>query len=219
MTATATARPIVEAIGAIYGVGSRLAAYMDELVDSMKASSNQTVARSGRVIESAKFGFGIGFITPVAIVALGQALLGHPFVAAYTVVASPLSPVALTCAAVGAIYYGWSALSDEERNGIIERLREGLQIGAELIKAIANFVVTTIKELLSEENIAEFKRFVGDAASAFGRTLADVTRSIKDRAGAAYDYVADKLHREPEQLDASKLPRLINPVVPNEGDK
>jgi hypothetical protein len=124
-----------------------------------------------------------GYVTSVAIIALGQFLLGNTFGAVVMVGSAAVlsNPVAITCAAVGAIYYGWNALSDAERNAIVEKLSEGLAIGVELVKAIANHVITKTRELLSAENLAEFRKFIRDAAESFGRTLGDVTRSLKER--------------------------------------
>ncbi len=198
--------PIVAAIKALYGTAKAIDSYIDDLIESMKKSVNRTIEASGRVLEAAKFGFGLGYAVSVAVIAIGQLILGHPFLAVATVVTSPVNPVAMTCAAIGAIYFGWAALSDDERNAIIQRVGQGLEMGAELIKSIVAFVVGKCKELLSGESIAEFKRFISDATSLVGRTLADVTRSIADRAGAAYDVVTDKLKRKPEE--PGELPRL-----------
>jgi hypothetical protein len=199
---------VYKAIAALYGVTKDVAQFVDELIDTMKVSPNQTISRTGRVIEGAKKGFGIGFITPIAIIAIGQLILGNPLGAIVSVATLPLSPVAMTCAAIGAIFYGWGALSDEERNSIIDRIREGLELGPELVKAIVAYVLSKTKELLSSENLIEFKRFIGDAASTFGKTIADITRSIKDRAVGAYDYVAEKAKRSSAEEETPALPRL-----------
>ena len=37
-----------------------------------------------------------------------------------------LVAIAMTCAAIGAIYYGWSALSDVEREEMLDKLSKGL---------------------------------------------------------------------------------------------
>lgn len=198
--------PIVAAIKALYGTAKAIDSYIDDLIESMKKSANRTIEASGRVLEAAKFGFGLGYAVSVAVIAIGQLILGHPFLAAATVVTSPVNPVAMTCAAIGAIYFGWAALSDDERNAIIQRVGQGLEMGAELIKSIVAYVVGKCRELLSGESIVEFKRFISDATSLVGRTLADVTRSIADRAGAAYDVVTEKLKRKPEE--PGELPRL-----------
>ena len=75
----------------------------------------------------------------------------------------------MTCAAVGAVYYGWNALSDRERNELSQP-SQGLEIGIELIKALVRFVTDKTKELLSPKNIEEIKKFIGSAAQVFGKT-------------------------------------------------
>lgn len=179
VTLTAMAKAILN----LYGVASDINDFINEHIDKMKNSDNSTIARTGRVIEGAKFGFGIGYIVPVAIIAVGQLILGNQFAAVGAVAsAAALSnPVAMTCAAVGAIFYGWNALSSREQNEILERLQEGLDLGVELLKSIITFVISKTKELLSAENIKEMKRFISEAANAFGKSLADVTGAIKDR--------------------------------------
>ena len=198
--------PIVAAIRALYRVATSIDTYIDDLIKSMKKSANRTIEVSGRVIEAAKFGFGLGYVIPVALIAIGQFILGHPLLAAATVLTSPVNPVAMTCAAIGAIYFGWNALTDDERNAIIDKVKISLELGAELIKSVVAFVIGKSKELLSSDSLAEIKRFIGDAANLFGRSLADVTRAITDRASGAYDLVAEKFKRSPEPPD--KLPRL-----------
>ena len=54
----------------------------------------------------------------------------------------------MTCAAVGAILYGWNALSEQERNDILDRLSRGLEIGIELIKSIVIFVIIVVIVML-----------------------------------------------------------------------
>lgn len=206
MYAPSPVNAIVEAISKLYGIAQSINDYLVDLIESMKKSANKTIAQTGRVIEAAKLGFGIGYIVPVALIALGQLLLGNPLSAAATVVTSPVNPVAITCAAIGAIYYGWNALSEPEKDEIIQRMCAGLSIGAELLKAIVAFVIAKSKELLSAESLTEFKRFISDASHAFGRTVADVTKSFGDRASGAYEYVADKLIRT--ESKNSPLPRL-----------
>lgn len=148
----------------------------------MKEAENPTISRTGKILEMAKYGFGLGYITSVTIISVGQLLLGNTMVAVTTVTtaATLTNPVAMTCAAIGAIYYGWGALSDVERNEILDKLSKGLGIGIELIKSIVGFVIDKTKELLSSKNLDEIKEFIGSAAAVFGKTLGDVTRKITD---------------------------------------
>jgi hypothetical protein len=170
------------AIQGIYSMGGSINEFIDEHIDLMKESENPTVSKTGRVLEMAKLGFGLGYMSSVTIIATGQLLLGNNLAAAGTVVsaATLTNPIAMTCAAFGAIYYGWSALSDQERNEILDKLRTGLEIGVETIKAIIAFVVKTTNEIFSPENIAEFKNFIKTYAAKFGKSLSDVTGRMVD---------------------------------------
>lgn len=185
---------VAKAIAGLYQVAGDINDFLNKHIEEMKNSENTTVSRTGRVLEMAKYGFGLGYITPVIVIAAGQLLLGNTFSAIATVAtAATLSnPIAMTCAAVGAIYYGWGALSDQERNEILETLSKGLEIGIELVKSVIRFVTDKIKELLSSKNIEEFKTFIGSAASVFGRTLSDVTRKFTDVVGESLDAVKKK---------------------------
>lgn len=173
---------MAQAIKGLYNMGVSINDFVDDHIEQMKKSDNATISKTGRVIEGAKYGFGIGYMSSVVIIATGQLLLGNTFSAvATTATAAVLSnPIAMTCAAVGAIYYGWSALSSDEKDAILERLKNGLEIGIETIKAVVAFVVRLTKELLSPENIAEFKSFIKTYAAKFGKSLSDVTGKMMD---------------------------------------
>ena len=173
---------VAQAIAALYGVASNLNEFLDRHIEVMKASANGTVSRTGHVLEMAKFGFGLGYLSSVTILAVGQLILGNPLSAVQTVAAAVTltNPVAMTCAAVGAIVYGWAALTDAERNEILERLAKGLEIGVELIKAVVAFVITTTKSVLDTSALADLKNYIGDKAALFGRSLSDVTHLAVD---------------------------------------
>ena len=184
--------PIAKAIAALYDAGKSLNDFVNAHIEEMKQSAQLTIARTGRVLEAAKYGFGIGFVVPVAIIAAGQLLLGNPLAAAWTLGTALTNPIAMTCAAVGAIYFGWNALSDAERNEALEKLSKGLDIGIELVKSIVGYVIAKTKELLSSENLKEVKQFISKAAASFGKTLGDVTRKVTDVAGDALSTVRKK---------------------------
>lgn len=175
---------MVTGIKTLYGISKGINDFIDEHIEQMKLSENLTVSQSGRVLEMAKFGFGIGYITPVVVIATGQLILGNSLSAITTVAtAATLSnPIAMTCAAVGAIYYGWSALSDQEKNELIEKLSKGLEIGRELIKAMISFVIDKTQELLDKSMnlLRDLKNYTGSAAVVFGKKLYDVTGKVKD---------------------------------------
>lgn len=181
---------ITKAIKGLYGMAGDINEYLDSHIVEMKRSDNPTVAKTGRVIEMAKLGFGIGYMGSVIIIAMGQFLLGNTFAAVVTVAtAATLSnPIAMTCAAMGAILYGWNALSDQEKNEILDKLSRGLEVGVELIRSIVNFVIDTARQVMDSKVLKDLKSFIADKAALFGRSLSDVTHSTLDAisdAGAA----------------------------------
>lgn len=189
------------AIKSIYNIGVSINEFIDDHIEQMKRSDNQTISKTGKVIEQAKFGFGLGYVSSVAILATGQLLLGNTLGAVGTVAtAATLSnPIAMTCAAFGAIYYGWGALNEAEKDAILEKLRVGLEIGIETIRAIVAFVVKKTNELLSPENIAEFKTFIKTYAAKFGKSLSDVTGKVVD----LLKDTAEKTARKSSEIYAS----------------
>ena len=211
--------PIALAIKALYGFAQEVDKGIEELLDKMKQSENSTVVRTANIVEGAKYGFGIGYGTSVIVIAVGQLILGNPLsaVTAMASAATLTNPIAMTCGAIGAIYYGWQALSEEDKNAILNRLMEAFQVGAEMIKAIINFVVASTKELLSAENLAEVKRFITEAAGAFGRTLSDVTKAIKDTVVDGFETISTKAKQgasEAHVYIAGKLRRGKDDAVP-----
>ena len=185
--------PIVDAIKALYGVATSVNTFIDEHIAKLKAHENETINTTGRVLENAKAGFGIGYITPLILTATGQLLLGNQLNAA-AILASGMTlsnPLAMTCGAIGAIYYGWQALSEEEKNAILSRLTAAFEVGVELIKSMISFVISSLGSILSKEKLAEFKNFVASAAENFGKTLADITRDIKDKFFHVMDWVGN----------------------------
>jgi hypothetical protein len=185
--------PIVDAIKALYGVATSVNTFIDEHIAKLKAHENETINTTGRVLENAKAGFGIGYITPLILTATGQLLLGNQLNAT-AILASGMTlsnPLAMTCGAIGAIYYGWQALSEEEKNAILARLTAAFEVGVELIKSMISFVISSLGCILSKEKLAEFKNFVASAAENFGKTLADITRDIKDKFFHVMDWVGN----------------------------
>ena len=184
--------PMALAIQGLYRVAVSVTDFIDDHIANLKRSANATIAGTGRVLEGAKYGFGIGYIAPIAIIAVGQLLLGNTFSAVVTLAtAATLStPLALTCAAVGAIYYGWAALSDKERNEVLQRLAEGLSLGVELIRSLVDFVIRTTLAFFGSEQLTEFKTYIKEQAGRFGRSLYDVTGKVGDLARGAADKVA-----------------------------
>ena len=185
---------ITDAIRGIYGIAGDISDFVDRHIAELQASENPTVARTGRVMMAAKSGFGIGYITSVVIIATGQLLLGNTLTAGGTVLTAVTltNPIAMTCAAIGAIYYGWNALSDQERTEIIEKLTNDLKVGSELVKSLIRFVVDKTKEFLSSENLKEIKVFVSNAAAEFGKSLGDITKKVADMVSGSFDALKKK---------------------------
>lgn len=62
---------MAQAIQGIYNMGAAVNEFIDEHIDAMKKSENPTVSKTGRVLEMAKFGFGLGYLSSVTIIATG----------------------------------------------------------------------------------------------------------------------------------------------------
>jgi len=193
MTIAFALSPMAQVIGVMYQITKDINNGINDLLEDMKQSENATISRTGRVLEGAKYGFGVGYMTPVVVIAVGQLLLGNPLhaIAAATSMAWP-NPVSMTCAAVGAIIYGWNALTPQEREETLEKLSKGLEIGIELIKSIIRFVIEKTKEILSSENIEELKKYIESVAATFGKKLSDVTRKVTDIVSDGYDKLKKK---------------------------
>jgi hypothetical protein len=214
-----TLSAMAAAIKKLYGMPGEISDYLDKHIEDMKSDERRLVARTGTVLEMAKFGFGIGYITSTVIIAAGQVMMGNTLTAVGTVVSAAVvaNPIVMTCAAVGAVYFGWGALTDVEREELLAKLSRGFEIGVELIKAMVRFVVETTKELLSAKNLQELKMYISSAAAVFGKSLSDVTHKVVDvvsdglgaarklageaidkggdLAGAAYDTAKEAAHK------------------------
>jgi len=203
--------PVGAAVAGLYGIASvgvsaatsavgitvagavALNKFLNEHIEGMKESDNPTISRTGRIFEMAKFGFGIGWGTGIAIIAAGQLILGNNlFTSVVTVASSPINPVALTCAAMGAVYYGWNALSDEERTEILEKLSKGLDVGVAFITSIIEFVLNACRKVFSSENLEELKKIVGNCAAQFGKTLSSITHKLTDVVSDSYSFIKKK---------------------------
>lgn len=185
---------IFQAIKSLYGVASDFNDFINDHIEKMKCSENKTISRTGRILEGAKQGFLLGYTSSVVIIAAGQIILGNSLsaVATTATAATLTNPIAMTCAAVGAIFYGWAALSDTEREEVLQRLSTGLKTGIELIKSLVHYVIEHTKELLSADNLEEIKKFVSSAAQVFGKPLGQITRRLSDIATDNMNLVAKK---------------------------
>lgn len=188
------ASPIVSAIKAMYRAAGQFNDWLDEHIEDLKCSDDPLIASTGRVLEGAKFGFGVGYVASTALIAVGQFLLGNTFAAVATVASAAVlsNPIAMTCAAIGAIYFGWKALTDKEREQVLEHLAAGLTLGMELIRAVVEFAIRRSRELLDSSQLETAKKFIKAQAEAFGRTLYDVTKQLGDLASDSAEAIAEK---------------------------
>lgn len=184
-------------------------------IQQLQASEVDIVARSGVILDAVTAGYGIGYVAPVAVIAAGQLMLGNTF-GAMSAVATAVTftnPAAATCAAIGALFYGYQALSDAERAKLLETLERGLEVGRELISSLISFVENRLAKLLDSQLMKSLHGYVSEYAAMFGRTVADITRSVGDRAvlmahrasAAAYDAaesVASALYQSAETAGA-----------------
>lgn len=174
---------MAQAIGGLYGVVGEISIWMDKHIQDMQASDNVTISRTGKVLEGAKYGFGLGYVAPVTVIAVGQFLLGNTLAAVATIgsAATLTNPIAMTCAAVGAIYFGWNALPDDERADALDKLSKGLEIGIELIKSVIRYVIDGLSNMMTSKHLLEFKEYISVGAKRFGKTLYDVTHDVSDK--------------------------------------
>ena len=152
-------------------------------ISDLKASEVELVHQTGMVLDAATAGYGIGYVGSTAILAAGQLMLGNTLSAAATVgtAAAFSNPAAATCAAVGAVYYGYHALSDDERNMLIKKLQDGLAIGRELITSIISYVQNSLTKMLDADLLKTLRSYVVEYANLFGRSFVDITNSVSDR--------------------------------------
>lgn len=171
------------AVRGLYRTARSIDDLFDGLIDSMKRSTSPAIERSGRVFEGAKLGFGFGYLTSATIVAAGQWLMGNKLAAGGTFVTSVTfsNPTVMTCAAMGAVVYGYWALNDRERDELLTGLSQGFSVGKEFIRAIIQFVVEFTKALLNADFIRHLKNWIRETAANSGNGLGYVTRRFRDR--------------------------------------
>ncbi|MFG6467921.1 hypothetical protein [Roseateles sp. BYS87W] len=173
---------MAKAVRSLYGVAGSLNDFVDQHIASMEASPDESIARTGRVLQGAKQGLLLGYAAPVVLIAVGQLLLGNPLSAVGTVLsaAALANPVASTCAAVGAIWFGWKALREAEQQALIAKLSEGFALAADVIRRVISFALDSLKSALSSKEIAALKTFVIESAARVGRSVYAITGQLKD---------------------------------------
>jgi catechol 2,3-dioxygenase-like lactoylglutathione lyase family enzyme len=179
----------VTTLSHLYGFASSAAQFAVNHIETLKQADSAVANRCGQVLEAANEGFGVGSETALVLIGVGQSLLGNPLTGSVTVAAGT-NPIVMTCAAIGAIHYGWNAMSEKEREVLLRTVSDAFAVGVELVRSIARFAVDMIKALMSAENIAELKKMVADVAAAFGTRLSEITRALTDRIREGSRYVA-----------------------------
>lgn len=89
-------------------------------------------------------------------------------------------PVASTCAAVGAIWFGWRALSKSEQQALLDKLSQGFSLATEVIREAIDLALKLLKSILGSKEIAGLKDFLVASAAGFGRTLYAITGQVRD---------------------------------------
>jgi uncharacterized protein YaaW (UPF0174 family) len=173
---------MAKAIQSLYGVAGSLNDFVDRHIASLEASPDQSIARAGRVLRGAKQGLFVGYAAPVVLMAVGHLLLGNPLSAMGTVLsAATLSnPVASTCAAIGAIWFGWKALSEAEQKALIDKLSEGFAMAADVIRRVISFALDSLKSTFSSKELTALKALLVESAAKAGRSLYAITGQLKD---------------------------------------
>lgn len=156
--------------------------FVDRHIEALETSENEVMARTGYVLKRASEGYGLGYKVPLALIAMGRSMLGIDFAVATPFIAS--NPVAFTCAAAGAVYYGYAALSEGERAQLHAEVAEAFQFGMELVKGLADFFITTMRSVFDADLLKQLKECLAEAAAVTGKSLYQITGSIKDGAYA-----------------------------------
>ena len=179
ITALAAASHAVSGVAAAVKEANDLT---DSMIANLKANENLTINRVGRVLEGVKFGFLLGYVSPSILTAVGVCLTtGSLTTATGAGIALIANPVASVSAAVGAVFFGWKALSDREREDVINQVGDFLKVGVEQIKAVVEFAIKLMKDLFTADNIQEIKETVAEAAATVGRHISDITKSLGDK--------------------------------------
>lgn len=186
------------ALATLYDARGNFADFFDNHLGELSNSPNETARRAGELLLEVKVGFSTGQDAgrrmAATLIAVGQLILGNPLIppniqlATRTVagamgVAAPITVnfVGMTCGAIGAVIYGWAALSPEEKETIFQKVSEGFDIGIELLRSIIRFVLERTKSLFSTQNLHDIKEFLAKAATTFGSSLGEITGKLSDR--------------------------------------
>jgi uncharacterized protein YaaW (UPF0174 family) len=217
---------MAKAIGSMYGAAKGLDAFVDRHIDELKGSPDEAVNRIGRVLEGAKKGLYLGYAAPVILIATGQLLLGNPLSATKTVLtaATLTNPIASTCAAIGAIYFGWKALNKSEQQAIISFLCQGFALTGEVIREILDFALKMLHDVLGRKEVQGLKTLLADFAGKLGRSIYSVTGRLIDLVYSEPDVTSDVLAQRPlrpvlSAMSEAELNGLLVKVLKVDEDK
>ena len=166
----------------MYGAVGTVNTFVDEHIDALKASNDPSISKIGSVLQGAKKGLLLGYAAPVVLIATGQLLLGHPFLAGGTVLtaATLTNPIASTCAAIGAIWFGWKALNKTEQERLLEKLSKGFELTIDVIRSVIEFAQRQLKSTFNSKELAVLKDGLIEFARKLGRSLYSITGQLKD---------------------------------------
>lgn len=152
-------------------------------ISNLESSQNEVTARTGFILKRAYDGYGLGYKVPLAILAIGKAMIGVDFAVSAPFIAS--NPLAFSCAAIGAVYYGYNALKDEEKEAVCEMVAQAFGYGLELISSIARFCIDLMASVFDKGMLGKLKDSLGVVASALGTSVYDITGAFRDRLAGA----------------------------------
>jgi len=187
LIASGVVSPGIKMLAQLYGFAGNAAQFAVGHIETLKQADSVLANRCGQVLEAANAGFGVGAETSLILIGVGQGLLGNPLTTASSISAGA-NPVVMTCAAIGAIHYGWNAMSDSEREALLANVSGAFKVGVEFIRSVTRFAMDVIHALMSRDNLEELRKLVASVAGTFGRHLSDITRALSDRVleGARY---------------------------------
>lgn len=169
----------------MYGAVGTVNAFVDEQIDALKASDDPSISKIGSVLEGAKKGLYLGYAAPVVLIATGQLLLGHPLLAAGTAwsAVTLTNPIASTCAAIGAIWFGWKALNKTEQEALLKKLSDGFELAIDVIRSVIDFALGQLTSTLNSKELLKLKDGLIEFARTLGRSLYAITGKREDLSG------------------------------------
>ena len=128
-------------------------------------------------------GYGVGYKVPLAVLAIGRAMIGVDLAVSAPFIAS--NPVAFTCAAVGAVYYGYNALDEDEKLIIGNRVADAFGFGVELVSSLVRFCIDQMASVFDKDMLRALKESLSQVATALGLTVYEITGALRDRLASA----------------------------------